>query len=117
MFWTKLRQYSIMSPYILDTAGINAWMLHKEVTGNKISRYNFNLRLVDKLWQDYITPKRSAAAPDQGTPYQVPSVNSVKLLNVKKVKLKILAFDAKKEFVVFVLVKLKIRCYCVPERH
>jgi hypothetical protein len=67
-------------------------MLHKEVTGNKISRYHFNLRLVDKLWQDYIMPKRSATVPDQGTPHQVPSVNSVKLLNVKKIKLKTLAF-------------------------
>jgi hypothetical protein len=41
-------------------------------------------------------PKRSATVPDQGTLYQVPSVNSVKLLNVKKIKLKTLAFDAKK---------------------
>jgi hypothetical protein len=101
-----VRQYPIISASrrcpvqvffnILDTAATNAWILHKEVTGNKISRHNFILRLVDKLWQDYIMPKRSATVPDQGTPYQVPSVNSVKLLNVKKIKLKTLAFYAKK---------------------
>jgi hypothetical protein len=88
-------------------------MLQKEVNGNKISRYHFNLRQVANLWQDYTLPEKSATVPDQGTPYQVPSVNSVKLQNVKKVKLKTLAFYAKNEFVALVLAKLKIRCYCV----
>jgi hypothetical protein len=109
------RRWSVLVFFnILDTAAINAWMLHKEVTGNKISGYHFNLRLVDKFWQDYIMPKRSAKVPDQGTLYQVPSVNSVKLLNVKKIKVNTLAFYAKKG------VREKNRCYCVqciPEQH
>jgi len=47
---------------------INAQILYKEITGNKISRQNFILRRADKVRLDYITPKRSTTVPDQDEP-------------------------------------------------
>jgi hypothetical protein len=38
---------------ILDLSVINAWVLYKEVTGKKISRRNFILRLTDELRCEY----------------------------------------------------------------
>ena len=47
---------------------INAWILYKEITGNKISRQNFILRRADKVRLDYIMAKRSTTVPDQDEP-------------------------------------------------
>lgn len=38
---------------ILDLAGINSWILYKEVTGQKISRQEFLLQLAEELAEDY----------------------------------------------------------------
>jgi len=40
---------------ILDLAGINAWILFKEVTGNNITRRNFLLQLATELSDPYVT--------------------------------------------------------------
>ena len=34
---------------ILDLASINAWILYSEVTGEKLSRHDFNLGLAEEL--------------------------------------------------------------------
>jgi hypothetical protein len=44
---------------------INAWILYKEIIGNKISRQNFISRWADKVRLDYIMLKRSTTVPDQ----------------------------------------------------
>lgn len=53
---------------ILDMTAINAQILYKEITGNKISRQNFILRRADKDRLDYIMPKRPTTVPDQDEP-------------------------------------------------
>lgn len=47
---------------ILDLAGINAWVLYKEVTNTKIMRRDFLLKLADELAKDY-TVTRVRAPP------------------------------------------------------
>jgi hypothetical protein len=86
-YWTKfdvdvldqtVRQYSTKSASgrqplqifstILDMTVINAWILCKEITGNKIIRQNFILWWADKVRLDYIMPKGSTTVPDQDEP-------------------------------------------------
>ena len=38
---------------ILDLAGINAWILYKQTTGENISRQNFLLKLAEELAADF----------------------------------------------------------------
>ena len=45
---------------ILDLAGINAWILFKEVTGNTNSHRNFLLQLATELSDPYITARGRA---------------------------------------------------------
>ena len=39
---------------ILDLAGINAWILYKETTGEQISRKDFMFQLADELAADNV---------------------------------------------------------------
>ena len=39
---------------ILDLVGINAWILYKETTGERISRQDFLLKLAENLAADFI---------------------------------------------------------------
>lgn len=47
---------------ILDLAGINAWVIYKEVTNTKITIRDFLLKLADELAKDY-TETRVRALP------------------------------------------------------
>jgi hypothetical protein len=47
-----------------DVTDINAWTLHKDVTGNKNSRQNFIVRLAYEHRQNYVMPNRSATVPN-----------------------------------------------------
>ncbi|XP_037024964.1 piggyBac transposable element-derived protein 4-like isoform X1 [Bradysia coprophila] len=54
---------------ILDLAGINSWILYKQVTGKKISRLDYLLTLADDLRKDYMSAKsvpekRALVVPD-----------------------------------------------------
>lgn len=54
---------------ILDLAGINSWILYKEVTGSKISRIHFLLQLAEELQIEFKTSKpvpekRALVIPD-----------------------------------------------------
>ena len=42
---------------ILDLAGINAWILFKEVTGSTITRRDFLLQLATELSDEYVTAR------------------------------------------------------------
>ncbi|GFW04581.1 uncharacterized protein TNCV_2225991 [Trichonephila clavipes] len=39
--------------YVLDLAGINAWILYKQTTGENISRQDFLLKLAVELGTDF----------------------------------------------------------------
>lgn len=43
---------------ILDLAGINAWVLYKEITKENVSRRDFLLRLAEELREEYISDKK-----------------------------------------------------------
>ena len=42
---------------ILDLAGINSWILHKNTTGETISRKDFLFRLAEQLASEYQTAR------------------------------------------------------------
>ena len=53
---------------ILDLAGINAFVLYKKRTGDKVSRRDFLLKLATELREDYISEKSSRNASVSGPP-------------------------------------------------
>jgi len=85
----------------LDVTPVIAWTLHKDVTGNKINRQNFIVRLAHEHRQNYVIRNRSATVPERGAPSPSSNVDSAKMLNVVKIKINTLAFYAKKKTPVF----------------
>lgn len=50
---------------ILDLAAINAWIIHKNVTGKNKPRFNFLLELADRLRLPYVQEKQNSAPAPQ----------------------------------------------------
>ena len=48
---------------ILDIAALNSWVIYKKVTGEKISRHDFILDLVESLRTKYVV-ERTLLCPD-----------------------------------------------------
>ena len=56
----KCRRWSVQVFYnILGLAGINAWILYKETTGENISRRDFLFRLGEELAEIYRISRKS----------------------------------------------------------
>lgn len=91
------RKYSVKPPArrwplhtfsnILDLAGINAWILYKEVTGKKIQRREYLLKLAEELTEGNIASRSSrnpALAAEEATGSEPETVKTRRKCQVRK---------------------------------
>lgn len=59
----RARRWPVHTFYnLLDLAGINAWIIYREVTKDKITRREFLLKLAEELTKEYVEIKVKASA-------------------------------------------------------
>ena len=69
---------------ILDLAGINAWILYKETTGENISRKNFLFQLSEELAIDYKELAGRSTVQAEGTSSSISSQNQTHISMKRK---------------------------------
>lgn len=101
---------------VLDLAAINAWVLYKEVTKQKISRQDFIFKLAEELREDYIKNEKLTTRPETQEASSSETNNKRRQCQVarcKKNKTREICVLCKKAVCGTCTGKIETKCYCV----